>query len=116
MRKELCRRRKRERRKAVRNYIFMLTSICLVLIIVCVSNDFSIRSDATEDAGAYKYFTEVRVSKGMTLWDIANRYISSEYESVDDYIKEVKEINSIYTNEIYYGQSLMVPYYSTELK
>ena len=116
MKKEFCRRKKQERRRVFRNRFFMLTSICLILLIVCVSNDFSIQSGATEDAGAYKYFTEVRVSNGMTLWDIANRYISSEYESVDDYIEEVKEINSIYTDEIYYGPSLMVPYYSVERK
>lgn len=116
MKREMCRRRKQQRRKAIRSYFLMITSICLVLIIVCASNDFSIRSGATEEPGTYKYFTEVRVTNGMTLWDIARKYISAEYESVDDYIKEVKEINSIYTDEIYYGQSLMVPYYSSELK
>lgn len=108
--------KKKQQKKRAMQTKLILMSICLILVLICTINDLTFQAKATEEPSGYKYFTEVRVSNGMTLWDIAQEYISPEYASVDDYIREVKEINSIYTDEIYYGQSLMVPYYSDEQK
>ena len=64
----------------------------------------------------YKYYTDVRVEHGDTLYSIAESNISRGYDSIDDYLKEIRPINSVYTDDIYYGQTLVVPYYSEELK
>lgn len=64
----------------------------------------------------YKYYTDIRVDRGDTLWGIANEYMTEEYASIDSYIKELRSINSIYDDDIYYGQKLVVPYYSNEYK
>ena len=65
----------------------------------------------------YKYYTEIRVQRGDTLWDIANKYMdSSVYRSLDDYMDEIREINSINYNRIYNGQQLIIPYYSEQLR
>lgn len=72
--------------------------------------------NASQPADSYKYYMEIKVSSGETLWDIANEHISDEYSSIQSYIDEVRKINSVYDNEIYYGQRLMIPYYSAEIK
>ena len=38
---------------------------------------------------------------------------SSVYRSLDDYMDEIREINSINYNRIYNGQQLIIPYYSS---
>ena len=116
MKRERYRKRTQQKRRAIPNKLLTIMGIFLILVLICSINELAFQAKVTEDLNSYKYFTEVRVSNGMTLWDIAQEYISPEYTSVNDYIREVKEVNSIYTDEIYYGQSLMVPYYSDELK
>lgn len=59
-----------------------------------------------------KYFTCINVEQDDTLWSIAKTYMSSEYTSINDYIDEVKSINNLSTDKIYYGASLVVPYYA----
>lgn len=116
MERNIRKKKRVQKRKHIRIYFWGLVGICLILTAIFTGTHFSFQSKATDGPETYKYFTEVRVASGMTLWDIARQYISPEYASIHDYIREVKEVNSIYTDEIYYGQSLMVPYYSEELK
>lgn len=68
-----------------------------------------------EKANVYKYYTEITVGRDDTLWDIAERYCTEEYDSMNSYIKEVQEINQLGI-EVQYGQRIMIPYYSEEVK
>ena len=44
--------------------------------------------------------------------NIAEENMSDDYESVNDYITEVKKINKLSSDQIQDSQYLMVPYYS----
>lgn len=59
-----------------------------------------------------KYFKVIEVECDDTLWSIAEEYISEEYHSIEEYIKEVKSINNLTSDKIYSGGSLVVPYYA----
>ncbi len=59
-----------------------------------------------------KYYTQIQVGEGDTVWDIAARYISSEYRNTSAYIDEVEQINHISADEITSGCFLMIPYYA----
>ncbi len=64
---------------------------------------------------SYKYYTQIIVEKGDTLWNIAEEYIDfAHYDSVKDYVKEVCTINHCEADNIISGQSLIIPYYSNE--
>ena len=63
----------------------------------------------------YKYYTEVRVDRGDTLWSIADRYITEEYVSRKSYVKEIQQLNNIGC-DVKYGQRILIPYYSEEIK
>lgn len=118
MREYRIQKQRRQRRKEIQRIALLALAAVLLLLILLWGGTAILKVHAVEKQmpERYKYYTEVYVHKDDTLWDIANTYMSEEYESVDDYIQEVREINSIYFSDIYYGQRLMVPYYSDEYK
>ena len=59
-----------------------------------------------------KYFTSYVVEKGDTLWDIAQEYMTEEYDTAHVYIKEVMESNHLESTGIIEGQMLILPYYA----
>lgn len=72
----------------------------------------SIKAEAASAELSYKYYTSIQVQKGDTLWDIANAYMTGEYEDVHAYMDEVCAINHISKDDIYSGRYLTVPYYA----
>ena len=86
--------------------LFVFSSVLLTLIFVV-----SIHVDGGA-ASKYKYFKSIEIQPGDTLWSIAEEYMSDDYESVADYIKEVKFMNNIEDSRITTGNYLVVPYYS----
>lgn len=93
----------------------MMCVMTLCLIIACAVSYHSIKSSAnTGEDLTFKYYTNITVSYGETLWDIADIYM--DYEQYDDkaeYIAEVKNINHLDAEgNIKAGQFLVVPYFS----
>ncbi len=105
---------KRRRRQIQRNrrVAIFFTLVLTVLTGSVLSN----RSQAqAQRQPLYKYYTDVRVHRGDTLWSIAREYMTDGYASTAEYIKEIKEINQLGA-ELQYGQLLLIPYYSDERK
>ena len=104
--------RRARRQKIMTASVAVFAAICMVLI--CSLSYRAIKSNASS---GFKYYTSITVEAGDTLWDIANKYMdSSVYRSLDDYMDEIREINSINYNRIYNGQQLIIPYYSEQLR
>lgn len=109
--------RRKRQRQLRRNFIMVIFSIFLIggLSIGC----FAIGSKAQdkEETILYKYYTNIEVQYGETLWNIADTYFCEEkYKSYNHYIAEVMELNGLYDENIPAGYYLMVPYYSSEFK
>ena len=105
-------RRQREQRRKV-----MMAAIAALIVITGFISYRSITTKASENVPvAYKYYTDVIVKGGETLWNISDHYIDyTQYKSKQAYIEEVCCINSLYdASDIRAGQRLVVPYYSTE--
>lgn len=58
-------------------------------------------------------FKSVPVTSKDTLWSIASENYSEEYGSLKDYIQEIKRCNSLQSDNIKAGSSLIVPVYIT---
>jgi hypothetical protein len=105
---DMCRRRK-----------VLLTAcltICLILALVFTFGSFLSKAKNKElKVTYYKYYTNIEIQPGDTLWDLADEYLEN-YESKEDYINEVSQLNSIKDGKIISGQNLIMPYYSTEYK
>uniref|UniRef100_UPI0040569191 LysM peptidoglycan-binding domain-containing protein n=1 Tax=Acetatifactor sp. TaxID=1872090 RepID=UPI0040569191 len=109
--------RRLHRQRAIRRRIMMVfATICLVM--VCAISYHSIRTSANtghEDL-SFKYYTNITVAYGDTVWDLADDYIDySQYEDKESYLIEVKSINHLDEElNIRAGQNLILPYYSNE--
>ena len=107
----------RYRKTRIRRY----TCLSILLFVLCLTgitySKMTVEATQKKAQGPYKYYTEVRVQRGDTLWGLANEYMDDRvYGSLDAYINEIREINSISYNRIYNGQQLIVPYYSDTLR
>ncbi len=60
-----------------------------------------------------KYFTNITVMEGDTLWNVAEKYMDDEhYSSIYDYMDELRRMNNLTSDNLYAGQNLVVTYYS----
>jgi len=98
-----------------RRYDIIVMTLCLTIAVAVTYGSFiSIAKSNTESKPIYKYYTSIQIQSGDTLWDLANDYVTSEYHSINEYINEVKKLNSLETDDIHAGQYLTVPYYSSK--
>ena len=106
------------RQQQLRRNIFMIV-FTIVLILTLSVSGFAIGSKAQdkEEVVLYKYYTNIEVQYGETLWDIAATYFCKDrYDNYEHYISEVMQINGLYIEDVSPGSYLIVPYYSAEFK
>ena len=109
----LSRIRQRRRRAAMRRRVCMAAAmLALGLMLGMALTGFS--RITVRKAPTYKYYTAVTVRADDTLWGIAQEHMTEEYSSIHAYMKEIQEVNSMKSDKIYYGQKLILPYYSSE--
>lgn len=103
-------RRRREMRK---NFLLLMMTFCLIVTTSIVVSSFrsSAKNDPSQETS--KYYKSIVVSDSDTLWSIAEDYMDKEhYGSVNAYIREVMQINSLTNDAIYADAHLIVPYYA----
>ena len=91
--------------------IVLITAIITASVLyIAIAHTGVTEADATN--ASTKYYTCITVNQGDTLWDIADKYMTDEYSSRQEYIDEVVSINNL-TNEssITAGTNLLIPYY-----
>lgn len=99
------------RTKKFFNYkIILILIFCTVFLVLFLF--LSIKADGSSTP-KYKYYKSIEVKSGDTLWSIAEEYMSDNYSSRQAYIKEVKYINNMETDQITCGKYLIIPYYSS---
>lgn len=103
-----------ERRRTI---VIVIFTLCLIAALTVTFGSFLSKAKEKEaDLVYYKYYTSVEIQPGDTLWDLADEYLE-HYESKASYIKEVCRLNSLPGGDkIVSGESLILPYYSTEYK
>lgn len=111
---KLYKRQLRRKQQIHRRVFTMIATICV--IVFCAVSYQGIRSLASsgEEQLKFKYYTQVTVAYGETLWDLSENYIDyEEYKDKNEYIEEVQSINHLAEEDsIRAGQTLIVPYYS----
>ena len=108
--------RNRQKTATMKKRSLYCVAALLTVILVLIFNTANIANAGTREAKRYKYFTSIEVQAGTSLWDIAKEYMTEEYDSPQEYIQEVKNINHMNQDLIYEGSYLCVPYYSSEKK
>lgn len=105
---------RKKRRRRIKSMAFLLLAVvCMAMIFAASYNTIS-----SSASGGFKYYTQITVTAGDTLWDIAGTYVDGNvYQDRNSYISEVRRINHLDEEEtLLAGQKLIVPYYSMEYK
>lgn len=96
----------------------LFTAVALVLGVILT---FSVLGTSAQATGAdqatesYKYYKEVYVESGDTLWSIAEQYTDGSIAEISACIEQIRSINSINQFEtLKAGTYIVVPYYSEE--
>lgn len=90
--------------------LIMILSIFMSFSVSRVSAQENTRT-ATEqlnNTSNHKYYRSIEIQRGDTLWEIAKDTMTSEYNSISEYIKVLKEINGLDSDEIQAGRMLIV--------
>lgn len=108
---------KKEQNKIKLSGVFYISALfigILVVFFLCGTLSQASGSDAEYN---YKYYTNITIESGDTLWSIASEHMCNEYDSVEAFISEIKTINNITDDSlILAGGNLIIPYYTTEFK
>ncbi len=110
---------KRRKMKTSRHRLILSVVIVVFTAIGCLqfgqlSSDA--HGNATEDPVSFKYYKSIEIEDGDTLWGIAEEYMGDDYDSVQEYIAELKDINQLVTDDIQSAKYLTVVYYDSEFK
>ena len=122
MRSESAQQRKYKRdriRRGKQIFERILLTICIIALLAIGSSVLLTKATTTEEAKEvyYKYYTQLEIVEGDSLWDIAGKYMENgPYESRNDYIEEVMAINNLSSSKIIEGYHLVIPYYDSEYK
>lgn len=98
--------------KCYRNVMILI--IVVSVLAICIVLKFYFFPPAQQEAkegDGYKSYTRIEIRPGDSLWSIASEHMSEEYESVQDYVREIKSLNGLGSDEIHAGRFLLIPYY-----
>lgn len=98
---------------------FYIVSFSFVLgIILAFSSGFFCKDIKAENNELlHKYYTSYKVETGDSLWTIADSNYDLGYDNHAEYINEVISINHLKdADDIISGETLIIPYYSYEIK
>lgn len=105
----------RRTRQLRRNMIMFFLTIVLVICLSVIFFSFKTKAQSHEEEVLYKYYKSIMVSEGDSLWKYAQMYGDNQYyDSYEDYMQEVMNMNSLEDDTIITGQYLILPYYSRE--
>lgn len=75
------------------------------------------RAEETKKELSHKFYSNIQIQKGDTLWELAAEYMDYEhYRNRKEYILEVMRINHMTDDRLISGKMLIVPYYAKSRK
>ncbi len=92
--------------------IWFIGAGLLLIILLCSVLFITKTVTAQREGERIKLVTSIEIKKGDTLWSIATRYMSEEYDDLNEYIEEIKNSNGMVSDEIHFGNFIIVPYYT----
>ena len=113
-------RQNREVLQADRKKLLLLAVISAMLLMtgICIFSGTSLAGssvvEANQQLGEVQYKV-IEIESGDSLWDIAEENMNPGFDSIFDYIREIKRCNQLQSDRITSGSYLMIPYYEVEV-
>lgn len=108
--------RRDKRRKAYRKKLVLCMMAFVMITGLSVILGSNLVSAHDKEETEHKFYKSIEIVEGDTLWAIAKEYRGDDYNSIYDYIDEVKSINGLTSDQIHAGQYLTVAYYDTQVR
>ena len=105
------------KRRRLRKKVHIIFTAVTAALIGCMAFGVffvSAHESTSSDQAVYKYYKSIEIQHGDTLWEIAEETMTSEYDSVPEYVEVLKEMNSLKSDDIEAGQHLIIAYNDTE--
>lgn len=107
--------RQKRKRQVRRHRLALILSLFMIITVSFLLISFSTEANDMEHQPSYKYYKSVEIAKGDTLWSIASdNFDSAHYRDINEYVSEVKKLNTLSSDEIVAGRYVIVPYYASE--
>jgi cell division protein YceG involved in septum cleavage len=100
--------RKASNRKKIRWIAVIVLFIVMIFTVILATKNVT----AKRDGYRVKQVISIEIKKGDTLWGIASRHMSDEYNDMNDYIAEIMVSNGLSSDNIQAGNHIIVPYYA----
>lgn len=99
--------KKLDRRK-IRWFAIGLLFLIMIFTIILATKSVTAKREGLR----VKNVASVEIQKGDTLWSIASRYMTDDYNDINEYIAEIMESNRLTSDKIQAGNYIIVPYYT----
>ena len=111
--KRLHKASKRRRQVYLRKLALAVAAVIMVTgLSISFAPQFVDAQESVESVvSSEKYYKSIEIKAGDTLWSIAEEYRDINSETVNEYIKVLKEMNHLLSDDIHEGQYLTVVYY-----
>ena len=95
----------------MKKYFVML--VLFVMVLSCFFGKTLVMASEEENQVVYeRYYTDIEIEKGYTLWSIAKTYNKNSGMEIREYIREVKQMNRMVSDDIEAGESLTIVYFA----
>lgn len=95
----------------MKKYLVMV--VVLVMVLSCFFGKTLVMASDEESSAVYeRYYTDIQVEKGDTLWSIAKTYNKNSGMEIREYIREIKQMNQMISDDIDAGDSLTIVYFA----
>ncbi len=89
--------------------IAVFTAALFIIFGLLIAGSF--QSFAQDESGIREtYYKSITIEKGDTLWNIAEEYITDDFDSIEEYISALKNMNNLKNDRIFFGDKLIVAY------
>ena len=97
----------------MKKYLVMVF-IC-VMVLSCFFGKTLVMANVEESSETYnRYYTELEVQSGDTLWSIAKEYSKNSGMEIREYIREIKHMNRMISDDLIAGDSLTIVYFADQ--
>lgn len=95
----------------MKKYLAML--FFCVMVLSCLFGRTLVVANAKEaDVEYVRYYKEIEIQTGDTLWSIAKTYNKNSGMEIREYIHILKQMNQMISDQIAAGESLTIVYFS----
>lgn len=94
----------------MKKYLIIVTTIFAIISFI-LGNTLIMVSGEENEKTLYRYYKNIEIQSGDSLWKIAEMYNNSDMD-IREYIHEIKKINGMRSNDIKSGNSLIIVYFS----